>query len=72
MPDEKLQQEVPKDKLPPDAPLKEGTMFTLVSPQGQKIFAKIKEVNEDTVVMDLNHPLAGKDLNFNIKVVGFE
>jgi FKBP-type peptidyl-prolyl cis-trans isomerase SlyD len=29
----------------------------------------IKEVNEDTVVLDLNHPLAGHDLHYQVRVV---
>jgi FKBP-type peptidyl-prolyl cis-trans isomerase 2 len=63
-----LTQTVPKDKLPPQE-LKPGMMLLLKSPDGQSIPAKIAEVNDDGAVIDLNHPLAGKDLKFKIKVV---
>jgi FKBP-type peptidyl-prolyl cis-trans isomerase 2 len=39
---------------------------------GQVIPAKIAEVKEDTIVLDLNHPLAGKTLNFDIKILSVE
>ena len=40
-------------------------------PQGQFI-AKIQAVEEDLVILDLNHPLAGKDLTFEIELVSIE
>ena len=71
LPKEELKQEVPRDKIPKEAPLREGVILTLVSPQGQRLFATIREIRENTVVLDLNHPLAGKNLNFHITVQGF-
>ena len=68
---EELFIEIPQDKLPREAPLKKGIVLTLVSPRGQRIFAKIEEIKEKTVVLDLNHPLAGKTLNFHIIVEAF-
>ena len=63
-----LTQTVPKDRLPPQE-LKPGMMLLLKSPDGQSFPAKIEEINNDGAVIDLNHPLAGKDLNFKIKVI---
>src|SRR5438046_10421325 len=60
-------QEVPKDKLPPDA-LKVGAMLTAHGPQGQDIPVRVHEIKENTVVIDFNHPLAGKTLLFDIKI----
>jgi FKBP-type peptidyl-prolyl cis-trans isomerase SlyD len=60
-------QEVPKDKLPPDA-LKVGAMLTATGPQGQAIPVRVHEIKECTVIMDFNHPLAGKTLLFDIKI----
>jgi len=60
-------QEVPKDKLPPDA-LKVGTVLTAHGPQGQDIPVRVHEIKENTVVIDFNHPLAGKTLLFDIKI----
>jgi FKBP-type peptidyl-prolyl cis-trans isomerase SlyD len=60
-------QEVPKDKLPPEA-LKVGTMLMAQGPQGQGIPARVHEIKDMTVIMDFNHPMAGKTLSFDIKV----
>jgi FKBP-type peptidyl-prolyl cis-trans isomerase SlyD len=59
-------EEVPKDKLPADA-LKVGTMLVARGPQGERM-VRVHEVKEKTVIMDFNHPLAGKTLFFDIKV----
>lgn len=58
--------EVPKDKLPADA-LKVGTMLMAQGPTGQ-VPVRVHEIKEQTVIMDFNHPLAGKTLLFDIKV----
>ena len=60
-------QEIPIEKLPPDA-LKVGAMLMAQGPQGQGIPARVHEIKEKTVIMDFNHPLAGKTLSFDIKV----
>jgi FKBP-type peptidyl-prolyl cis-trans isomerase SlyD len=59
--------EIPKDKLPPDA-LKVGTMLMAQDPQGQGVPVRVHEIKEKTVIMDYNHPLAGKTLSFDIKI----
>ena len=60
-------QEVPKDKLPPEA-LKVGTMLMAQGPQGQGIPVRVHEIKDTTVIMDFNHPMAGKTLSFDVKV----
>ena len=60
-------QEIPKDKLPPEA-LKVGTVLTATGPQGQSVPVRVHEVKENTVIMDFNHPLAGKTLLFDVKI----
>ena len=67
-----LVQEVPKDKLPENLDAKVGMMLTLKSPDGKAFGAKIIEIGDATFKIDLNHPLAGKTLNFKIKVVKIE
>ncbi len=48
-----------------------GRAMQLVSPEGvNQIVAYITEVNEDDVVLDANHELAGKALTFDIELVG--
>jgi FKBP-type peptidyl-prolyl cis-trans isomerase SlyD len=60
-------QEIPKDRLPPGA-LKVGTMLMAQGPAGQGSPARVHEIKEKTVIMDFNHPLAGKTLSFDIKI----
>jgi FKBP-type peptidyl-prolyl cis-trans isomerase SlyD len=64
-------QEIPKERLPADG-LKIGAVLTGQGPQGQPIQARVHEVKEKTVVLDFNHPMAGKTLNFDVKVVDIE
>lgn len=61
-------QEIPKEKLPPDAQ-KVGAILATQGPQGQTITMRVHEIKGNTVVVDFNHPLAGKTLNFDVKVV---
>jgi FKBP-type peptidyl-prolyl cis-trans isomerase SlyD len=60
-------QEVPKDKLPPEA-LKVGTMLMAQGPQGQGVPVRVHEIKDTTVIMDFNHPMAGKTLSFDVKI----
>lgn len=61
-------QEIPRDKIPADAQ-KVGALLMTRGPQGEGITMRVKEVKDQTVVVDLNHPLAGKALNFDVKVL---
>ena len=49
---------------------KPGQVLALQDPTGREVRAFIKEVKDDSITLDLNHPLAGKNLNFKIKVIG--
>ncbi len=62
--------EVPKSEFPPNIPLEVGTPLQLRDAQGQVFDAYIAEVKENSAVLNFNHPLAGKTLNFSVKVVG--
>jgi len=65
--EEELVTKVPKDKFPPE--IQVGGQLLLKGPEGQRIPAAIKEIKDNEVIIDLNHPLAGKELNFKVKVV---
>lgn len=58
---------IPRDKVPPEAEI--GMMLMLKTPDGVQIPAEITELTGEDVTIDLNHPLAGQTLNFQIKVV---
>ena len=49
-----------------------GKMVQLIDPAGRKVPATIKEIKKDSVMLDLNHPLAGKDLYFDVEVVSVQ
>lgn len=68
--DESLTREFNRSEVPPGMPLELGQTIALRSPQGQSIPAKIAKLDDKSVVVDLNHPLAGETLNFDIEVVG--
>lgn len=60
---------VPKTNFPEDFKAVGGEMVQGQTESGQPITAAIVEVNDDNIVLDLNHPLAGEDLNFEIELV---
>ena len=58
-----------RQEVPPEMNPQVGDVIGLQTPDGQQIPAKIAEADEEKVVVDLNHPLAGEKLNFDIQVV---
>jgi len=66
--DPKAFREVPKAELPPEA-LKVGTTLIAKDAQGLTAQVKVHQIREKTVVMDMNHPLAGKTLVYDVKVL---
>jgi peptidylprolyl isomerase len=68
-PDPNAQQAVPRTDIPEDIPLDLGTQLQVQTPQGQVMPVTVVEVTDEQVVLDANHPLAGKDLTFAIEVV---
>lgn len=64
-----LIQQVPRNQVPQDVQV--GAQLQGVNPQGQPFVVTVTEVSESTVTIDANHPLAGKNLIFDIEVVDF-
>ncbi len=62
-----LLREVPRSSFPDDADLAPGMVFEANGPHGA-IPMLVKEISADTVTVDLNHPLAGQQLTFDIRV----
>jgi peptidylprolyl isomerase len=58
-----------KSDFPPSIEPKEGLVLNLRSQDGKSLMAEIKGISGDTVTLDGNHPLAGKDLTFKIELV---
>jgi peptidylprolyl isomerase len=66
---EQARQEVPKAQMPEGIELKVGMQLAAQGPQGQPMPVTVAEIKDEVVVMDFNHPLAGKDLIFEVEVV---
>lgn len=65
-------QAVPRADIPEDIPLDIGTQLQVQTPQGQPMPVTVAEVTEEEVVLDANHPLAGRDLTFAIELVSID
>jgi FKBP-type peptidyl-prolyl cis-trans isomerase SlyD len=62
--------EVPRDQFPNDIPMETGTQIELHNESGEPMVARIDQVGETSVRLDFNHPLAGKELHFVVKIAG--
>jgi FKBP-type peptidyl-prolyl cis-trans isomerase SlpA len=71
MPDERLFQEIPRNVLPAEPEPKAGMALMMQTPEGN-IPVMISEVKADSVILNMNHPLAGKKLIFKIKILKIE
>jgi len=63
-----LVKKIPRNKLPEGQEPKEGMVLVVTTPSGVKLPARIAGVTDKEITIDLNHPLAGKVLNFRIKI----
>ena len=61
-------QEVPRKSFPPDFEPKAGMELTAEGPRGEPVPFVVREVRLETILIDLNHPLAGKTLHFDVTV----
>ena len=61
-------QAVPRDAFPSDQTLEPGMQFHAEGPEGQAVMVTIATVENDTVTVDGNHPLAGVTLNFDVTI----
>ena len=68
--DENQTQSFPRSEVPPEMNPRVGMTIGLSNPQGQQVPARIVHLDDEKVILDLNHPLAGKSLTFEIEVVG--
>ena len=60
---------VPKDQLPDDVEPEVGMQLQVNQPDGQPVPVRVAEITDEELKLDANHPLAGKDLSFEIEVV---
>jgi peptidylprolyl isomerase len=60
---------VGRDRFPSDFAFSVGAQVMSQTPNGDPLIATILEVNDDNVLLDFNHPMAGKNLNFELELV---
>jgi len=61
--------DIPRTEFPDSIPMKEGITLILRGKDGEEIDAYIAKVSDESVRLNFNHPLAGKDLQFSVKIV---
>jgi FKBP-type peptidyl-prolyl cis-trans isomerase SlyD len=62
--------DVPRNAFPKDMEIEEGSELTVRDDSGQSRYARVDTIEGDNVVLNFNHPLAGDELHFSVKVVG--
>ena len=67
--DPSLTSKVQKKQFPKQARLEVGALFEFSNSKGHPVVVRIVEVEGETVTVDANHPLAGKNLNFDVEIV---
>ena len=70
--DDRLIKAFPLSSLPQDFKPQQGMVISLSDDAGRSIPATITDITPAAVTIDLNHPLVGEDLNFQIRIVGIE
>lgn len=68
--DDEAYLDVPRSEFPQDMPIEEGTELTVRDEADQARYARIEAIDGDRVRLNFNHPLAGDELHFSVKVVG--
>ena len=61
--------DMPKDRFPADMQLETGMPLMMSDGQGHQFQVTVTEIREESVILDANHPLAGKDLTFDLELV---
>lgn len=64
-----LEVTIEREQLPEDIVPEVGMQLQLNQPNGQPVPVQITKVEEENIIIDANHPLAGKDLTFDIELV---
>lgn len=66
---EAMVQQVPRSAIPPEIELSEGLLLQAQGPEGETLRFTVADFNEEAVTVDGNHPLAGRDLTFQLELV---
>ena len=66
---DELVEEVGRDKFPKEIELQVGQKFDIPQQEGQPMVVRVVDVSEQTVTLDGNHPLAGRELTFELELI---
>ncbi|MDD3112171.1 MAG: peptidylprolyl isomerase [Methanofollis liminatans] len=67
-----LVMQVARDQFPPEIDFAVGQQYPVEVNEGQVVLVTVAALDSETVTLDANHPLAGKDLTFAVEVVTVE
>ncbi|WP_018949338.1 peptidylprolyl isomerase [Thioalkalivibrio sp. ALMg11] len=67
--DQAAVQPMPRSQFPADLPLEVDYIYEFNSPAGDAVPGRIEAVEDDTVTVDFNHPLAGQNFTFEVDVL---
>jgi len=67
--DDEAFMDVPRNEFPEDMEIEEGVELNVTDEDGQNQYARVENITKETVRLDFNHPLAGAELHFSVKVV---
>jgi peptidylprolyl isomerase len=59
----------PRENLPEDINPELGMTLQMTTPEEQTVYVTVTEIEDETITLDANHPLAGKDLHFQIELL---
>ncbi len=68
--DDAALQSVKKTEFPEDTELQEGMRFVANAPDGSQMPFVVKEIKGEDILLDFNHPLAGRTLTFDVELLG--
>jgi peptidylprolyl isomerase len=64
-----LTRDLDRSEFPDGTSINKGQPFPMTHQDGSEVMVTIKEVSDEVVTIDANHPMAGKDLTFKIKIL---
>ena len=67
---ELLVERIQRSELPAEVELEPMAMLSFTAPDGHSISGLVRELDSETVLIDFNHPLAGKPIRFEVEIVG--
>ena len=70
--DEEKIHRMPRNQFPPEMGLAEGQVIGFTTPEGEEIPGIVLELGEDEVTVDFNHPLAGREVVFRVRILEVE